>query len=715
MVNPTYRFELNGISCNPVWGQDMTKSYELQSQEQFYRTTLSSSLTFLSGDYAMIMAMPFDFQFVLDLYISYDNGQTWSLYWKGTFWKTDCDINEDDQKIVVKPTPKDAYSSVIAGLDREYNLVELAPEIGRVKADKRPMTQIYTLGTTTMGCFLSGMWWEQECKEVTDPSELLSTYHFHLKGNYRVVETSGNVYPPVPAIIYDTVPSSNNYSITQGDYRFEHNVTSWNNNRWRERCFVYYQNVLSWESDVITNNPNQIPTTEILSPVGSASGVLTINLRDISIYGRLILDTPTMLGTPLPVIPSDDIVENNRNYHYCSPFSQFDIVFSPNLSPVPTPWGMYQPGKYYEVPDYQHNYAPVGRSMWSSTSIWVDNSLHPSEAEWRQPFVIRDAYLLSSAISVLLGKIAPGITHQATSAYSDFLYGQNPIRGISQTLLLAPKSNVICAGYDQPAQKSPTTLRNILDMLRDCFRCYWWVDDQNRLRIEHVHFFQNGGSYSTGPTVGIDLTAQVATRNGKPWSFAKNQYKFDKVEMPSRYQFGWMDNVTQPFEGQPIDIISSYVDPENIEQITISKFTSDLDYVLLNPGEISMDGFVLLSAAPVAGESDYQYEVSYLSTQMIGEHGVVAPMLLQNGYVAFIYLQNYYFYDFPARSFERGEEQGVALGIKKLKKQEISFPAFYDPDMLQLIKTNLGNGQIQKLSINLSSRQATATLAYDTE
>jgi len=39
----------------------------------------------------------------------------------------------------------------------------------------------------------------------------------------------------------------------------------------------------------------------------------------------------------------------------------------------------------------------------------------------------------------------------------------------------------------------------------------------------------------------------------------------------------------------------------------------------------------------------------------------------------------------------------------------------YDPDMVKLIKTQLGNGTIQKISINLSSRNAKATLKYDTE
>ena len=89
--------------------------------------------------------------------------------------------------------------------------------------------------------------------------------------------------------------------------------------------------------------------------------------------------------------------------------------------------------------------------------------------------------------------------------------------------------------------------------------------------------------------------------------------------------------------------------------------------------------------------------------------------ILQNAYVAFIFLQQYYFYDMPARYFKYNGEQMAAQGIKKLKTQTLKFPAFNDPNTLQLIKTNLGNGTIQKMSVNLSSRNANTTLKYDTE
>lgn len=708
-MNPIYKFELNGQPCSPIYGQGLEKSFDLQAEEQFFRETLSGELTFVSGDYAMIQAMPIDFQFLLDMYISYDRGTTWSLYWEGTFWKTDCEFDMDGRKLTVKPTVKDAYLSVLAGLDKEYNLIDLAPEIRAIKADKRPMTQIYVPGETTIGCFLSGMWWEQECEAVTNTSDLTSVYHFGLKANYRVIEASGNTYPPVPAVIVGDVPTTTNYTITQGIYRFEYSRYTVSVGRYRELYSVYVQDVLCWQADITTNNPGVIPSTVTLSPVASASGNLSLYMKDVVVYGRLVVDTPTDLGVPFLRIPEDDIVPDNRNYHYCGPFTQFDIAFSAELWPTPTQWGMYQPGKYYQVPDSQHGYFPIGRSMWDASSLWLVNELHPAESHWRQPFIIREAYPLASVISVLLQQIAPGITHLESPTYSDFLYGQNAIREIEQSLLLTPKSNIIFSGYDQPAQKAPITLRSVLDMLRDCFRCYWWIDSQNRFRIEHIQYFRNGGSYNTLPAVAIDLTSEAVRRNGKPWAWDANKYRYEKPEMTARYQFGWMDDVSQQFEGWPIDIVSRYVNPEKIEQISVSTMTSDIDYILLNPSEVSKDGFVLLSAVAAEGVG-YQYELPYF-TFLDG----VNQSILQNGNAAFVFLQRYYFYDLPARNFKINGQSGIALGVKKLKIQNVNFPAIYDPDLFNLIRTFLGDGQIQKLSINLSSRQATVTLRYDTE
>ena len=58
-----------------------------------------------------------------------DWGQTYNQYYKAKFMKTDCTFNDDDKLVTVQPETIDQYNDVLAGLEKEYNLIELAPQI----------------------------------------------------------------------------------------------------------------------------------------------------------------------------------------------------------------------------------------------------------------------------------------------------------------------------------------------------------------------------------------------------------------------------------------------------------------------------------------------------------------------------------------------------------------------------------------------------------
>ena len=810
--NVSYWSEYVTPIAYPVYKDDLAKDFEKESNQEFFRAKLSGNLSFVGPDYDWIVGRAFDFQFVITVFISYNAGQTWTEYWRGTFWKTDCEFDDDAKTVSVKPTVWDQYNDVLAGMDKEYNLIELAPEIVPVKADKRPMVQVYVPGQSVVGCFLSGMWWEQEAEPESDETKLVNDFKFALNKVMTIADVSGSMSPQLPSLFNKTFPGDGRFNpATQG-------TTDFVGTEYTMRYYFYaggggatqrWQILRNSDSTVLwekvwsggTVPDTSLPQTVVLTPVSGtgATGNVTLYVHDMPVYSRYVLDTPTINGLDTYPIPADDIVENNRNYTRVIGYYFPDtIYFSTSLTSTPNQWGLYQPGQYYQPPYlyWSPELFPVARNAWGRVSIWFTFYAFDwiVEESGRQSFTIRHAYPLASVISVLLAKIAPGITHAGTTDYSQFLYGQNLI-GITQTLLITPKSNLVTAGYDQPAQKAPITLKNVLDMLRDCFRCYWFIDDQNRFRVEHIQYFRNGGSYSRSPIVGIDLTTQKVPRNGKEWAFARNQYKFDKPEMAARYQFGWMDDVTQLFEGFPIDIISKYVNPDNIEQIDVSRFTSDIDYILLNPGDISKDGFVLLAGVPEIGYNgtvtldssgiariiqipddwigdtltiSYSVNTGSIHFRILGDGvfvdvgpysgggtvqlnvptnsanlyivsgtaGATVNLIirtenlelpyynfviesndhyLQNAYVAFCFLQWYYRYDMPAREYVINNNRYIATGIKKLKNQTLRFPVLYDPDLVQLVKTNLGNGTIEKLSVNLSSRNANATLKYDTE
>lgn len=715
-MNPIYKFTLaaNGgdeQQAFPVYRDDLAKDFELQTNQEFYRAKLSGKLTFVRDDYDFIASQSFDTQFGIKIYISYDAGYTWAEYWAGNFWKTNCTFDDDNKNVTLTPDVVDRYTEILAGMEKEYNLIDLAPSIVPINLDKRPMIQVYIPGQTVIACFLSGMWWEQECDAVDNENNLVNTYHFDLNTSVRTIEVTQTGNPTLPWGFYGTPPSNvtNNYDFTNDGYKFAYIYTQGAGGvpdvTWQ--IIKTSTNTVMWQYHYQGGNPPvSVPNTIVLQPVSGsgASGTVSLYISDKHIYARYLTDVE---GSGTYALPADDIVENNRNYHRVIGYDvQGTIWYHDHLSETPTKWGLYQPGLYYEeytaVPVYRS--FPIARNTWGRLSYWFSFSTFDwlIESAWRKPFTLKDAYPLASAISVLLKKIAPNVTHEETTDYSQFLYGTNPLLGINQRIFITPKSNMISLGYDQPAQKAPITLKRVLDMLRDCFRCYWFIDDENRFRIEHIEYFRRGGAYTGTPVVGRDLTVERVTRNGKKWAFGTSEFKYDKPEMASRYQFGWMDDVTEPFIGNPMDILSAYVNPDNIEQIEISQFTSDVDYILLNPSDISKDGFVLLAATLQSGE----YKLPYIT---------FGDIRAQNGYAAFRWLQQYYFWDMPAPRFTYNGTPTTAYGVKKLKTQTLKFPAFTDPNTLQLIKTNLGNGTIQKLSINLSSRNAQTTLMYDTE
>lgn len=703
--------------ARPVYGDGESIDFEKESGEEFFRRKLNGALTFVKDDCDFITGAAFDTRFALDIEISYDGGENWASYWQGHFYKTDCDFKPG--RVSVTPSAEDEYTKILAGMNKEFDLIKLAPAIEALTAKKRPVIQLYVPGANTLGCVFAGMYWEEQ---VTSPesneAHLRNTYHF-AKANDVAIATftgGGSSFPDVlttsPATIsWDGTESSavrtalsfvGNGVTLALTYWDEYDGEYWS----RKKRWVLTQNGTTYYSATSEASISIPPTYPITGISFTGLAGVSIDVTKDSVYGRIVHGKDAIAGADVYNIPSDDIAPENLNYKKCTPYSFADMVsFYSGLSSTPTQFGLYDSTQYYAAPYTQGiDYMPIARSSWERISIWYNGSAgfdQTLEEYASVEFTFRDCYPLFGVISALLGEIDPSLTFEGNSAFSAFLYGTTALRSDGTSPYLIPKSNVIKGEYDSPAMQAPITLRSVLDMLRDCFRCYWFIED-GKLRIEHIKFFMNGGSYSVAPSVGIDLTEMMQPRAGKPWAFGQDDYKFNKPEMPERYEFAWMDKQTDPFNGNPIEIQSGYVEQGNIKRIALTDFSSDLDYILLNPSDISEDGFVLVMASGGA----------------IPEAAVLFSddnLMLQNPYASFAYLQRFYLYDLPAPEFSIGGRGGTALGTQRHKESEAIFPAITDPDMKKLVKTNIGNGQIQKIDLTLQGRTAKATLRYDTE
>lgn len=733
-MTPKYRFFLqigeDGTKQTvcPNYKDDLTLDYELETNQRFYRAKLSGKINFVRADYDIINNASFDSEFFLYIEKSDDWGQTYNQYYKAKFMKTDCTFNDDDKLVTVQPETIDQYNDVLAGLEKEYNLIELAPQIEFLTIRKRPLIQIYVPGDSVVSCFLGGTNWEQDANATTDQNALIQTYHFALCNILKEIKITPHGSPAVISGLYmgrmSTGVSSDEF---MGDLYPELNVNYYIHIAQKRvagglpiglagvEIRRRSDDVAMFRYTKITQEPFDTLEFDLTAVEGSgARGTMHADMKSYNIYARYLVDVDKIDDLDTYPLPSDDIVDNNRNNRRAIGYA-IDVAFiSNNFSDTPTEWGLADSGKYFEPPYsiYGQTFYPIARSTWRYASLWFGFYLMDwiLEEKARKAYTLRDAFTLSSCINVLLKEFAPGITHEATPEYSQFLYSKNnPISGQSFKLLISQKSNIINGEYKTPAQKAPVTLQQIMTMLRDIYKCYWYIEG-GKFKIEQINWFRNGGSYGYNPIIDYDLTQLENVRNGKKLAFATSEYSFDKVDMPERYQFEWMDDVTTPFEGLPIEITSKYVTAGKIEEINISNFTSDIDLMLLNPSAISSDGFALFAAVTSSGGGQLELPFTRQTVDNVEYY-------LQNGYLAFINIQpTYWVYDMPARRFKINNMSNYAIGIERKKKQTLNFPAgTTDPNPMQLVKTYVGNGQVDKLSVNLCSRNIKATLKYDTE
>lgn len=820
----------------PQYKNDLSKDMELETNQRFYRTKLSGKISFIREDYDWINSQTFETELILNIQKSNDGGLSWDTdYFNGKFMKTDCSWDADNRKVSVKPDSLDNYSDVLTGLEKEYNLIELSPALTPVIIRKRPLIQLYVQGDSVLSCFIGGTYWEQSCDTITNPEDLKNKYYFALASQLREINITGSGNYDISGL-YGGKDGTYNLAGNAFYMKYTTNVIS---GSITANYFIIYRT----EDDA----PLYITSISTIGPIpngtlnfipyrdSGATGSFQGDVATYNVWMRYLLDRDYLAPNNTYPVPKEDITDDNLNYNYCIGLIADVSYMSLNFSVEPSKYGRADSGLYFQPPHSISGarYYPIAKSRWRHASIWFAFSWSDwlFESQGRQPYVLRDCYDFASVIQVLLKQFSTGITHKATAEYSQFLYSnRNPISGGKFNLILSQKSNMLHGSLAQPAQKAPITLQDITNLLRDCYRCYWYIDEQNRFRIEHIEWFRNGGTYGGGTQLTADLTSLTNIRNGKKWGFATSTWDFDKVDMPERFQFKWMDDCTESFEGYPIEVLSKYVTTGKIEDVNVSKFTPDVDYMLMNPNAISQDGFALFAAVnenalpvgfsgdefyngyistdgskktgsssgqdgygwkhticdAISGQTyvlldntgsiidtgvywhffdlrgnsmgrasttsgtvtcpsgcytlglsfryqtdatptslpvltDYSYRISSvqcqsLSLPFVTFGSLASEIRTQNGLVSWLHLHpTYYGYDLPARRVKINNRETYAYGIDRKKKQTIEYPSLDDPNTMQLIKTYIGSGQIDKLSVNLHTRINKVTLKYDTE
>lgn len=729
MKDLNIKLKINGVytqnDVHPVFGDDIKINISREENQIFKREKIEGTFKFAGNEFDLIYQCSIFTKFTLEIY------REDVFVGSAGFIRTDCEFNLDDKICSVKLTTKDIYEKILNGYDNKYNLVKLAPQRESVTMTKRAVLQFYVRGENVVTNVVGGVHYEQSCKEVIDASELTKTYHF---GGYLPLS-----YIYINNVIDATAPAEISgryfiYSVSSGT-----GLTYINESNPRYSIQLTYV-IAGWLLILNDSTTNTNLASVTISNVQSGSQAITfvkagssgVNYAsgtfnsDGDLYCRVLL--PKSFDNSYQRSMDNDITNYDSNYPYVSSVSldQFapKMTMVVDKSTTPTEWGIDSEGKYFAYPtlnaDQQKNGTspiPIGQSHWERMSSWFrsDDDVNDLVDDFDDTFVLKDSYPIWSTIAVLLNEIDDTITFEGTQDYSMFLYlsGTNPyiysydFPSHRNALHITPISNIKKTFYEQAAQKGEISLKQILDMLRNVYNCYWFIDSDKRLRIEHIVYFKNGNSYNVEkPTPSIDVTTKKNLPTGESWGFAQNTVEYETGECPARYEFNWGNNCTYPFVGEPIDVKDIYLDASRKESVGIENFLADIDYIVSNPSEVSDDLFAVFEV------NKSTKKVDIFDVRLNDES---PKYKVQNPYLSMIVAEQYYYpFDLSGWEVYVGKYELDVYKTKGIKKQTLSCPlSLAEMRSIGIIHTELGDGTIDKLDAEINTLYAKNTIYYE--
>ena len=728
LINPNYK--------------SLNKKFTKESNQEFFRETLDGKILLHDEDFELIRNATIDSKFTFHIKNS-DNTE----YFKGEFFKTDCKIDYSKRSCEIKITPLDQYTSILEKYKNTYDLIKLAPAISEITVTKRPIIQLYILGGNTMSNHIGGAYWEEDVTTVVDNAdELMGTYHFslcehitELRIEGAAVESVNGMYSGQQGILKNGKCTMELKATYLDDVTFGCllNVTIKNENGEP----VYYGTANIYPSCV------NVPADTITGPFDNLdvyylshdkfvdfdfeiesvdkTEKFTINKDTVfayHIYSRLITDVDTVQGLSTYDIPLEDISIDNRNFKKCLGIELpvGSIVGSCSTSEEPTEFGQNDYKEYFTNDGLKALYdftlpVPLCRSTWVNTSIWAKISsteigITGVNSEANKQYILKDSFSIGATIKSILKKIAPELTHEETSEYSQFLYSDiNPITKDSFKVHISQKTNILKGEYDQAAKKAEISFKELMEMLRDCFRCYWYIED-NKFKIEHIYYFNSGKTYKPSYLTQLDITSLKDKFNKVKISYFQNSVEFDKSQLASRYEYNWMDDATEAFSGISLDVKANYIQKDKTEQINISKFSSDVDMMLHHSDNFSNDGFALL--CPIVKSDGSLILPISAKIELVDKSNYPYYVSAQNYFASFAYLVKFYMWDIPANNLSCNAPV-QAESLKPCMTHEIQLFLENDPNLLKFIKTPFGYGKIDEANINIENRIAKIKLLYE--
>lgn len=733
MTKRNFKFYLdyrgNRVEVTPYYTKLSIKTTKEQGQ-QFHRKSLDGDIKFVGKDFQLIYNESIDTEFTF-LVVRLNSNGTRNTYYEGTFTKVDCKFNVSGQIAEPKFKTTDSYTKILDKYKDEYDLIKLGIPTEPITCTKRPFIQMYCAGASAITNIHNGQSWETDTASALEAENDIKKYGFSNIGTFREIYVEGAPLEIVNGIynrfeFYHQPDEEHGYLDYYRWYKDLGTQTA------IQAIWSYTEGLIQFGiyngalTDILYFVPNLKEveaskawelkgnmTNLVFSPA-AAPGYATVTKDFLyDIYGRIVHNKES----EGKAIALDDFAISNVSYKRVTPLpSNFIIRQSAHSTLTKTPYGVNDYGEYFTpqwLPSDTDKYLPIARSSWVNTSIWLaykKSEIDSVDTNYSQAYILRDAFNIGEAIKLILSQIDANISHGLDSTYSQFLYNPDfTLPNISERFYVyaTQKTNMIKGTYDQAAQTGKISLESIMNMLRDCFKCYWYIEN-NKLKIEHISFFKNGKSYASGGTAVTDLRLLVDQFNKKPILLGQEAIEYDVSDLTRKYVFSFADESFLPFTGVDLEARASYIQQDKIEDISVNNFSADVDYMQISSESIAKDDFALL--CPVLNGSSLELPIR--DVQVV-ENGRPYTAMIQNALASWANLINLYLWDMPAFKINSNMVTNLQVqGLKECKTQEISIPYIANMTPFNKVRTDFGAARIDERVENIDTGNLKIKLIY---
>lgn len=726
----------NRVQVTPYY-KKLEKKTAKEAEQEFYRESLEGQIKFVGKDFQLIYNEPITTEFTFEVIL---NGLP---YYRGTFTKVNCKLDIAKQTCIPKLKTDDAYAKILDKYKEEFDLIKLGVPITPITCIKRPFIQIYCAGASAITNIHNGQSWETDTSSAIETESDIKKYGFSYIDTFREIYVEAPGTPKVSGIYsrLEYIQEPNDEHVDLKYYRWykENNLTG---NSQHVKCVIqviisYAHGLLEFgiysedDSKLLFKIPDDhlddiaalgqvwMPkgnmTNYVFTATGNGSGFATVTKDFLyDIYGR-VAHNKESVGTAITL---DDFAISNVSYKRVSNLpDDFIIKQSTDSTLIKTPYGVNDYGEYFTpqgLPTLSptDKYLPIARSSWVNTSIWLayeKSKIDNIDTNYGWTYILRDAFNIGEAIKLILSQIGTTVSHDLDSAHSQFLYDPEfvlPNIPVHSYIYATQKSNMIKGTYDQAAQTGKISLESIMNMLRDCFRCYWYIEN-NQLKIEHILYFLKGLTYGAAPIIE-DLTTIIDPSNKKPILYGQNEIDYDVSDLSRKYIFSFADESSLPFTDANLEVNASYIQQDKIENININNFSSDIDYMQISADSVSNDGFALLCPVSINGQLGIPtMDISFI------ENGRPYTARIQNALASWAYLIEFYMWDMPALNVTSNVViSPQPRGLKECKTQEISIPFIAGLIPYDKVRANLGDARIEEISESLDTGILRIKLIY---